>query len=148
MTKEYSAYLEHHGIKGQKWGVRRYQNEDGSLTKKGKKRLAKNYTDIRDRHRQEIMKLEYGKKKFKNELSADEIKQVDLQLLLENRNQQYADTMRQYFEEKHTKITLKDAQEVSRTAEKFYSDYYQNSTGMSSARKVLNDLWKEMEDKK
>ena len=32
-------YLIHHGIKGQKWGVRRYQNKDGSLTKKGKKRL-------------------------------------------------------------------------------------------------------------
>jgi hypothetical protein len=32
------AYLVHHGIKGQKWGVRRYQNEDGSLTVAGKKR--------------------------------------------------------------------------------------------------------------
>ena len=31
-------YLEHHGIKGQRWGVRRYQNEDGSLTEAGKKR--------------------------------------------------------------------------------------------------------------
>lgn len=31
-------YLAHHGIKGQKWGVRRYQNEDGSLTAAGKKR--------------------------------------------------------------------------------------------------------------
>ena len=30
--------LQHHGIKGQKWGVRRYQNEDGSLTAKGKQR--------------------------------------------------------------------------------------------------------------
>lgn len=30
--------LYHHGIKGQKWGVRRYQNEDGSLTAKGKQR--------------------------------------------------------------------------------------------------------------
>ena len=27
----------HYGIKGQKWGVRRFQNEDGSLTKAGKK---------------------------------------------------------------------------------------------------------------
>ena len=31
-------YLAHHGILGMKWGVRRYQNKDGSLTPAGKKR--------------------------------------------------------------------------------------------------------------
>ena len=30
--------LQHHGIKGQKWGVRRFQNKDGSLTPAGKRR--------------------------------------------------------------------------------------------------------------
>lgn len=32
------TYLAHHGIKGQKWGIRRYQNADGSLTAEGRKR--------------------------------------------------------------------------------------------------------------
>lgn len=34
----YSDYLAHHGIKGQKWGVRRYQNPDGSYTGAGRSR--------------------------------------------------------------------------------------------------------------
>lgn len=32
----------HHGIKGQKWGVQRYQNADGTLTEEGKKRYSAN----------------------------------------------------------------------------------------------------------
>lgn len=35
------AYFEHFGIRGMKWGQRRYQNEDGSLTSLGEKRYGK-----------------------------------------------------------------------------------------------------------
>lgn len=37
----YESELYHHGVKGQRWGIRRFQNKDGSLTPAGKKR----YTD-------------------------------------------------------------------------------------------------------
>lgn len=39
-------YLMHHGTKGQKWGVRRYQNPDGSLTPEGKRRYAMNTANV------------------------------------------------------------------------------------------------------
>ena len=35
----YQDWIAHHGILGMKWGVRRYQNEDGTLTEKGKSRF-------------------------------------------------------------------------------------------------------------
>ena len=34
----YDGELYHHGIKGQKWGIRRFQNEDGTMTEQGLKR--------------------------------------------------------------------------------------------------------------
>lgn len=40
MRIEYETELYHHGIRGQKWGVRRFQNTDGSLTTKGKTRYS------------------------------------------------------------------------------------------------------------
>lgn len=45
------TFIAHHGIKGQKWGVRRFQNADGSLTKAGKERYnEQNSSDSSDNH--------------------------------------------------------------------------------------------------
>lgn len=38
--------LAHHGIKGQRWGIRRFQNEDGTLTDEGKKRYGNSVDEI------------------------------------------------------------------------------------------------------
>lgn len=38
MNNDYLNYIQHSGILGQRWGIRRYQNKDGSLTPEGKVR--------------------------------------------------------------------------------------------------------------
>ena len=59
--------LIHHGIKGQRWGIRRFQNEDGSLTSVGKKRYnvdvetAKNKYDIAKRNTKKAIKEYYNR---------------------------------------------------------------------------------------
>lgn len=72
LTYTGDEYIEHHGIKNQKWGVRRYQNPDGSLTELGKKHYAiKTLRSENRRSRKEIkgIKDEHFKGSFKNNLS-------------------------------------------------------------------------------
>ena len=56
-------YIAHHGVKGQKWGVRNYQNLDGSLTLKGRKRYSgMNYTTSEEPQIHKIKVKGAGKK--------------------------------------------------------------------------------------
>ena len=58
--------LYHHGIKGQRWGVRRFQNEDGTLTEKGRRRYGEDL-DINDTSRQNVANIRYGEARRKYE---------------------------------------------------------------------------------
>ena len=71
--------LYHYGVLGMKWGVRRYQNKDGSLTTKGKKRYS---SDASKSDKKEDTK---PKKKSISEMSDEELSKAIKRLEIEKR---------------------------------------------------------------
>lgn len=66
------TYLAHHGILGQKWGVRRFQNSDGSLKSAGKKRYGRH--DKMDSHDKNDSSVTRKVKSDYNKMSNSEFK--------------------------------------------------------------------------
>lgn len=80
-------YIVHYGIFGMKWGIRRYQNKDGSLTPAGKKRLEK-----LDKEREALIGNQSSKDsssssstKKVSEMSDEELRNAVTRLQLEQR---------------------------------------------------------------
>lgn len=63
-TYSHDDELQHHGIKGMKWGVRRYQNPDGSLTEKGYKKYYNSEGNFTNKAKKLIGKSIGGKSEF------------------------------------------------------------------------------------
>ena len=59
-------YLEHHGIKGMKWGIRRFQNPDGTLTAAGKERYRSIYAGGKGKASEEFYRKAVAKDSAEN----------------------------------------------------------------------------------
>ena len=77
--------LYHFGIKGMRWGVRRYQNQDGSLTNAGKKRLKKGHASNEENDSSNKSSTKSSSTKTVKDMSDDELSQAITRIQLEEK---------------------------------------------------------------
>lgn len=137
----YHDYLAHHGVKGMKWGVRRFQNKNGSLTSAGKKRARTQYRSTSVRSAMARRSNDKVDKSFKNwnDNSQKKTNAIDLG------KQRNADRMA--YERDKSDKDLKTAYKQSNKAYKkalrdnttYRKGVVKQEVGRDAARKYLNE---------
>lgn len=151
-AEDVDDFLAHYGILGMKWGVRRYQNKDGSLTAAGKKRQAKLESELEKLGGKKKSSSDKSSNDFKD-MTDDEIRakttrlnlEKDYQLAMKNWNDAMAQPVKDVSSKKVSRgkkfvETLKDDL-VEKMAKNVAADLIAQTTkalGAEGINKVLN----------
>lgn len=141
MTTE--EFLEHHGIKGQKWGIRRFQNPDGSLTNAGRKRYGDSSGSEKSSSAQK--RSIFGRKRSSSNSSESketETKKKSISEMSDEEIQSAINRMR--LEQTYTQLLSQTSPKPqSSRGQKFANSLFDNvikPAAISSGKQVLSDL--------
>ena len=136
--------LEHWGIKGMRWGIRRYQNKDGTLTPAGRKRYENELAKLKEQER-------VIKNQKKSQAKFDELDKKRKQLDDLKKGKVSSTTKKSKEAPKRKTITNMSDEElqafINRTnLEKQYKEAlaYQNKATVSKGRKFVQGLMNEV----
>ena len=134
---EYYYELYHHGIKGMKWGVRRYQNKDGSLTPAGKKRIGKEYEKASQKTMTTLSKR-YNSMYLKSyNKAADDMNRGGIERFNAEQRKKYGDdySKRDGYMEDYSRAFNK---QLAKYMDRSLNDFYKNDKNFQKCEELVN----------
>ena len=128
--------LYHFGIKGQKWGIRRYQNDDGSLTPAGKARYGTPLEKMaaKDAQRYSDASATYGVG------SRTRVKLLDKELNEKKKNKEYAKAYNEASKHVNVAKSLKRANRLNKHQGLFARGKELSESGRSTSTVLMKTL--------